>query len=60
VEYVIRSGDVADEIVKYAKESNASLIIMGAYGHTRVRDFILGSITSQVLNQMPCPVLLQN
>lgn len=60
VEYITRSGDAADEIVRYAKESGASLIIMGAYGHTRVRQFILGSVTSQVLNQAPCPVLLQN
>ena len=34
------------------------LLVMGAYGHSRVRELILGSTTVQVLRRTTCPVLL--
>jgi nucleotide-binding universal stress UspA family protein len=58
VEYVCRQGDVDDEIIAYAKECQADFLAMGAYGHSKIRELVLGSTTSNVLNQSPCPVLL--
>ena len=34
------------------------LIVMGAYGHTRIRELILGSTTSHIIRQTRVPVLL--
>ena len=58
VEYVVRDGEPADIIVEYAKERSADLIVMGAYGHSKVRELIVGSTTAATLNAAPCPVLL--
>ena len=45
-------------ILQVAGELPAGLIVMGAYGHTRIREWILGSTTSHVLRQARIPVLL--
>jgi len=45
-------------ILQVAGEAAADLIVMGAYGHTRIREWILGSTTTQVLRKAPVPVLL--
>lgn len=45
-------------ILRLAVEIGADLIVMGAYGHTRIREMILGSTTSQVLQRAHCAVLL--
>ena len=46
------------EILEFAGKTKADLIIMGAYGHTRIRELILGSTTSHVIRKAPVPVLL--
>jgi len=51
-------GDAEVEILKWAHQTKADLIVMGAYGHTRIREFILGSTTHQVLHKTTVPVLL--
>jgi nucleotide-binding universal stress UspA family protein len=45
-------------ILHVADEIAADWIVMGAYGHTRIREWILGSTTSHVLRQARVPVLL--
>jgi nucleotide-binding universal stress UspA family protein len=50
--------DVADTILSYAADSATDLIIMGGYGHTRLREFILGGATRGILNAMTVPTLL--
>lgn len=56
--YEIRKGDPREVILSYAKECEADLIVMGAFGHSRVRELLLGSTTQYVFNHAPCPVLL--
>lgn len=51
-------GDAAQQIITQAVALNAQLIVMGAYGHTRIREWILGSTTSHVLHKANVPVLL--
>ncbi len=58
VEYAIRSGDPGEAIVAFAQERAADLLMMGAFGHNKVRELVVGSITAYVLNRAPCPVLL--
>lgn len=57
-EWVQRDGDPREVIVGYARESGADLLLMGAFGHSKVRELVLGSTTSHVLGHAPCPVLL--
>ena len=47
-------------IQEHAIERDAQLLIMGGYGHSRVRDFVLGGATKDVLNDLRMPVLLSH
>jgi nucleotide-binding universal stress UspA family protein len=58
VEYVRREGEPGDVIVAYAAECQADLLVMGAYGHSKVRELVVGSTTTFAINHAPCPVLL--
>ena len=50
---------LADEIIlEMAAEHDYGLIVMGAYGHTRIREMILGSTTTQVVANANTPVML--
>ena len=46
------------EILKFIREGAVEMMIMGAYGHNRLRELILGSTTSFVIRKSPIPVLL--
>ncbi len=51
---------VSKAIVNYAKEDDIDLLVIGAYGHSRLREKILGGVTEHVLKNLPCPVLFSN
>lgn len=51
-------GDPEEEILQLRETIGADLIVMGAYGHTRIRELILGSATSHVIRKATVPVLL--
>ena len=57
-ECTVRMGDSREVILQFADEQKADLIVMGAYGHSKVRELLLGSTTQYVINHSPCPVLL--
>ena len=48
----------ATQIMNFATEVNAGLVILGAYGKPRIREFLLGSITSEILAKCPLPLFL--
>ncbi len=50
-------GDVLEE---YSSARNIDLLIMGAYGHSRIRDFVLGGATKSMLKKPPVPLLLSH
>jgi nucleotide-binding universal stress UspA family protein len=52
------SGAPEKEILKTAKARKCDLIIMGAFGHSRIREAILGSTTDYVMRNSALPVLL--
>ena len=45
-------------IAQYAEEANINLLLMGAYGHNRIRHLVIGSTTAQILRSSHIPVLL--
>lgn len=52
--------DVASALLSHAADSGADLIVMGAYGHSRLREFILGGVTQSMLRSMTVPVLMSH
>lgn len=48
----------SDAILGQAAEMNADLIVMGAYGHARLREIILGGVTRDLLKQSTVPLFL--
>ena len=48
----------SEAIIGQAADMNADLIVMGAYGHTRLREMILGGATRDLLKQPPVSLLL--
>ncbi len=52
--------DVADAILNYVADSSATLVVMGGYGHSRFREFLLGGVTRKMLSSMTVPVLLSH
>lgn len=52
--------DVASAILSYVADNSASLIVMGGYGHTRLRELILGGVTRDMLKSMTVPVLMSH
>lgn len=49
---------VSDVIERHVKDQNADLLVMGAYGHSRFREAILGGATRNLLEQASVPVLM--
>lgn len=54
------SVDVGTEILRRAEASGAELVVMGCYGHSRLREFVLGGASREVLAHMRLPVLLSH
>jgi nucleotide-binding universal stress UspA family protein len=58
----IAKGDlsVEDVVLSYAADTGADFMVMGGYGHSRLREFILGGVTRGILNSMTVPVLMSH
>ena len=58
----IAKGDLSieDVILSYAADSGADFMVMGGYGHSRLREFILGGATRGMLASMTVPVLMSH
>lgn len=49
---------VGDEILNSLTDLSADLLVMGAYGHSRLRELVLGGATRTILTSMTRPVLM--
>ncbi|WP_355660401.1 universal stress protein [Halomonas salifodinae] len=54
----IRAGEVEETLRAYAEEQGIDLLVMGAYGHSRIRHLLVGSTTTAMLRKAKLPVLL--
>jgi nucleotide-binding universal stress UspA family protein len=50
----------ADALLSYACDIGADLLVVGGYGHSRVREVILGGVTRELLQHMTLPVLMSH
>ena len=54
------SGDVGQELLRQAGAQGSDLLVMGCYGHSRLREFVLGGASRQVMQHATIPVLLSH
>lgn len=52
--------DAGNAILSHAADIQADLIVMGGYGHSRLREWVLGGVTRTILQTMTVPVLLSH
>ncbi|WP_159783623.1 universal stress protein [Sodalinema gerasimenkoae] len=54
----LQTGDAEQVMSKYVEDYKIQLLVMGAYGHSRIRHLVIGSTTAQMLRSSNIPVLL--
>jgi len=52
--------DVGNQLLSRAADLDVDLIVMGAYGHSRMKELILGGVTRTILESMTVPVLMSH
>ncbi len=57
-DFRLLSGAANEEIVRFIRQESADLLFIGAYGHSRIIEMVLGSNTEYVLRNAPCSVFL--
>jgi nucleotide-binding universal stress UspA family protein len=51
-------GDPADVIIEAAKQADADLVVVGTRGHGTTKRLMLGSVSTKVVHEAPCDVLV--
>jgi nucleotide-binding universal stress UspA family protein len=59
-DFIQKSGDPVQQILSTVEREDIDLIAMGAYGHSRIRELVLGSITESLLRQLKRAVMLHH
>ena len=53
-----QTGNAPERIANFIRERGHDLLFIGAYGHSRIIEMVLGSTTEYVLRNADCPVFL--
>lgn len=51
-------GHPADQIIRYAKENNCDMVVLGQKGKSRIESWLLGSVSKRVATYAPCTVTI--
>jgi nucleotide-binding universal stress UspA family protein len=54
------AGGIAETLLSYVADASSDLLVMGGYGHSRLRELILGGTTRTMLTSMTVPVLMSH
>ena len=57
---VAASGGIADTILAQVAEERADLLVMGGYGHSRMREMMFGGVTRSIFESTACPILVSH
>ncbi len=60
LEKIITDIDAGGALLSFAADNAVDFMVMGAYGHSRLREFILGGVTRDILETMTVPVLMSH
>ena len=52
--------DIGNTLLSHAADYSADLLVMGGYGHSRLREFVMGGTTRTILESMTLPVLFSH
>jgi nucleotide-binding universal stress UspA family protein len=52
--------DAGNVILSHAADCGADFMVMGGYGHSRIREFVLGGVTRTILESMTLPILMSH
>lgn len=55
-----RTSDIRDVILSFAADVSADMLVMGGYGHSRLREQILGGVTRGMLQTLTVPALVSH
>ena len=55
---VSSASEIDSTILNEISDSDADLVVMGGYGHSRLREFVLGGVTRGIIESMTAPVLM--
>ncbi len=56
----VRDIHTSDAIMSHIADNDHDLLVMGAYGHSRIREVVLGGMTREVMAQMTVPVFMSH
>jgi nucleotide-binding universal stress UspA family protein len=57
---VAPDAKVADVLLSHAADSATDFLVMGGFGHSRLREFVLGGVTRSILDAMTIPTLMSH
>lgn len=57
---ILNGSDVAAMILNFVSDADIDLLVMGGYGHSRFREFVLGGVTRTILASMTVPTLMSH
>jgi nucleotide-binding universal stress UspA family protein len=57
---VAPDAKTADVLLSHAADTSADLLVLGGYGHSRLREFVLGGVTRSILETMTVPTLMSH
>ncbi len=57
---VASEADVGEKLLGSVRQHGADLLVMGAYGHSRFREIVLGGASRHILRYMSVPVLMSH
>ncbi|MCB1508299.1 MAG: universal stress protein [Hyphomicrobiaceae bacterium] len=58
IHHLQKNGSIAETLLTFAADKDSGCMVMGGYGHSRMREFILGGVTRDALRNATVPVLL--
>ncbi len=56
VEIIVKGGQAAYDIIKFATDNSSDLVVIATHGLTGIEHLLLGSVTEKVVRMSPCPV----